>query len=477
MLLRQSALYLLANGLAAAIGFLSVIVLTRHVAPTEYGVFIVAMSVGTVLSTCFFTWQRHAVLRFQSEKEADVRLSLLAGYALTLALHPIALVLLVVLFRMPMQKALAAVLLAAAGAFFELGQEILRAQQRVPMYVRGAIVRSLASLCLCLGAVWLDLGGIGLVGAVVISYVVSAAISAPSIWQKPRAPFSGPTLKRLATYGLPITFSGAFVALTLALDRFALYALIGTEAVGIYGATAEFVRQCAIMPAISASLALAPLAVSQLQTEDGAATTRHLADGAEILIAVMLPAAVGLAIAAPQVAGTILGTDYRATAAILIPFLAFAFFFHSVSQQFVQLSFGLAEKPYLYIRHTASIFFINLALMLPLVMTFGIVGAAVSLLISEIAGVVIGFLMARAAFPLPRIDGRLLRIAASVGVMALVCLITQWLVDRTDAIGLIILVGAGALSYVAAAVAFNVVRLRPLAVRAWPGRASGPPGV
>jgi O-antigen/teichoic acid export membrane protein len=480
MLLRQSALYLIANGLAAAIGFLSVIVLTRLVSPSDYGVFIVAMSVGTVLSTCFFTWQRHAILRFQSEQAADVRLSLLAGYALTLALHPIALVLLVTVFRMPMQKALAAVLLAAAGALFELGQEILRAQQRVPSYVRGAIIRSLASLCLCLVAVWLDTGGLGLVAAVILSYLVSSAVSARAVWQAPRAPFSRTTLIRLATYGLPITFSGLFVALTLALDRFALYALLGTDAAGIYGATAEFVRQCAILPAISASLALAPLAVSQMKTDDGQTTTRHLADGAEILFAVMLPAAVGLAIAAPQVAGTILGPEYRLAAAQLIPWLAFAFFFHSVSQQFVQLSFGLAEKPYLYIRHTAAIFFINLALMLPLVKTFGVVGAAVSLLLSEFAGVIIGFWIARSAYPLPRIDGRLLRIASAVGVMTLVCLATQWAVDRTDGIGLAIIVAAGALSYAASAVALNVVRLRPQAALAWSlrrGRASEPPGV
>jgi O-antigen/teichoic acid export membrane protein len=190
MLFRQSALYLLANGSAAALGFLSVVVLTRLVAPAQYGVFIVAMSLGTVLSTGFFTWQRHAILRFQSEHKADVRMSLLTGSMLTLALHPFALLALVTVFRVPIEKAFAAVLLAAAGAFFELGQEILRAQQRVPMYVRGVVMRSVMSFCFCLVAVWYDAGGIGLVIAVLSSYVLSALASAREVWRGPRQPAS-----------------------------------------------------------------------------------------------------------------------------------------------------------------------------------------------------------------------------------------------------------------------------------------------
>jgi O-antigen/teichoic acid export membrane protein len=479
MMLRQSILYLAANGLAAAIGFLSVIVLTRLVAPAEYGVFIVAMSLGTVLSTCFFTWQRHAILRFQSEDRADVRLSLLVGYGLTLALHPIAVLILVYVFRIPMEKALAAVLLAAAGAFFELGQEILRARQRVTAYVRGALLRSFTSFAFCLTAVWLGAGGLGLVAAVIGGYLFSTMLLAGHVWSRPRASPCAATLVRLATYGLPITMSGAFVALTLALDRFVLYSVLGTEAAGVYGATAEFIRQCAIIPAISVSLALAPLAVSNMKKEDGNITSGHMADGAELLFAVMLPAAVGLAIAAPHLAETILGPDYRAAAITLIPILAFAFFAHSVSQQYVQLSFGLAERPSLYIFHTGSIFALNLVLMLPLVKAFGIQGAALSLLISETAGVFIGLWMARKAYPLPRIDGRIARIVGAVMIMALVCGATRYLMHRTDALGLAVMVTIGALTYAASAIALDVAHARTpvLAFAASAaGRSAHPPG-
>jgi O-antigen/teichoic acid export membrane protein len=468
VLLRQSALYMVANAVAAVIGFASVMALTRLVAPSDYGVFVVATSLGTVLATVSFTWLRHAILRFQSGPDADVRLSALAGYGLTVSLYPLALAVLFYVFHVPLAKAVVALLFAAGMSFFELGQEILRARQRVENYVASTLIRSAVSLLCCLVAIVSGGSGLTLALAMVAGYAVSALVMAPRIWQRPRQGPRFETLVTLARYGMPITLSGLFVALTLALDRFALFYVLGTEAAGIYGATAEFVRQCAILPAVSASLAIAPLAVATWDRQDGAATTRHLADGCELLLAVMLPAAVGLAIAAPQLAGTIIGPAYRETAATLIPILAFAFLAHVVSQQYIQLSFGLANQPQRYIWHTVSIFLINLVLMLPLIKLFGIRGAALSFLLSEAAGVVIGLWMARTAYALPALGGRILRIAVAVVAMAAAALLARQLVDRTDILGLGAVVLAGSLAYGIAAVGMDVAGTRHQALAAVP---------
>ncbi len=460
MLIKQSMLYMIANVAAAVIGFSSVFVLTRLVMPGEYGLFVVAVGIGNVCATALFTWLRHAVLRFQSEADADVRLSALSGYALTLFAYPIVLLILLTVFRVPLEKAAAAVLFASCIALFELGQEVLRAQQRVPLYVFGTVARSTLTFAFCIGSVLLGGGGLVLVVAMAAGYATAALLLSPRIWSRPRVPPTRATIMKLARYGLPITLSGVFVALTLALDRFALFALVGTDAAGVYGATADFVRQCAILPAISASLAIAPLAVSALNRDDTAATTRHLADGLELLIAVMLPAVVGLAIAAPQVAGTLLGPDYRAAATGLIPILALAIFAHTLSQQYVQLSFGLANKPQLYIWHTGANFIVNLILMVPLIQWFGLTGAAMSLLISECFGVLLGFFLTRQAFTLPIVPGRLARILAAVGVMAMVTSFVQSLGVRVDVLGLLLLVGSGAFAYITAAVLFDAVGVR-----------------
>ncbi len=460
MLMRQSVLYMVANIAAAVFGFTSVFVLTRLVVPAEYGLFVVAVGIGNVCATGLFTWLRHAVLRFQSEADADVRLSALTGYGLTLFAYPVVLLVLLAGFRLPFEKAAAAVLFASCIALFELGQEILRARQRVPAYVLGTVTRSALSFGFCLGAVLLGGGGLSLVVAMAAGYAVASLLQSPRIWAAPRVAPTRATILRLARYGMPITLSGVFVASTLVLDRFALFALAGTDAAGIYGATADFVRQCAILPAISASMAIAPLAVSALNRDDGAATSRHLADGLELLVAVMLPAVAGLAIAAPQVAGTILGPEYRVAATSLIPIFAFAIFAHTLSQQYVQLSFGLANKPHLYVWHTGANLLVNLILMVPMIWWFGLNGAAMSLLISETFGVALGLYMSRRAFALPIVPARIGRILAAVAIMAVATSIVQVLVDRTDLVGLGLLVGAGALTYIVAAICLDAVGAR-----------------
>ena len=251
MLLRQSALYMTANVAAAVLGFASVMMLTRLVAPADYGVFVVAVGIGNVYATLTFTWLRHAILRFQSQPGADVRLSALAGYGLTLLVHPLALAVLLAVFHVPTTTALAVVLFAAAMALFELGQEIQRARQQIRGYVIGTVMRGALSFAFCVCAVLLGGTGLTLVVAMAAGYAVAAALQARRIWAAPRFSADRTTLLRLARYGGPITVSGGFVALTLALDRFAVFALLGADAAGTYGAAADFVRQCAILPAVS----------------------------------------------------------------------------------------------------------------------------------------------------------------------------------------------------------------------------------
>lgn len=452
-----------ANLIAAAIGFVSVMLLTRLVEPADYGVYVVAVSLGTIVAAMSFTWLRHAIMRFQSEPGADIRLSALVGYAATIGFLPAILVIMLAVFRVPLTIAITALAFAAAMMLFELGQELLRARQQVRVQALAGVSRTTLSLVLCLTAVWSGFGGIGLIVGMTLGYLLIALASTPSVWQKPLRPFEPATLRTLAIYGVPITLSGFFVAVNVSLDRLVLAALLGPEQAGVYGAIADFVRQCAILPAISASMSIAPIAVAALAKDGDTTIDQGLSDGAELLLAVLLPTVVGLAIAAPEISGVVLGPAYRDAAPGLIPIIGCAYMAHMISQQFVQLSFSLAKKPSFFIYHTGLILAVNLALIFPLVSSFGPRGAAISFLIAEVSGVVVGFIMARRAFPLPLAASRLARVAASVAIMAVTTLAIQRLVGRTDVIGLVIVLATGIASYVAAAYVANVVQIQSLA--------------
>ncbi len=466
MLIRQSAAYMVANGCSAALGFLAVVVFTQLLAPADYGLYVVASSMGTILAALLFTWLRQSILRFESEGGgADVRLTALAGYVLSMAILPLALGVLVVAARLPWVTAAAAVLLAAALSFYDLGQELLRARLQAGSYMIAAVVRSVVSLALAVAAIKAGGGGLGLVAAVACAYGIAALVSARAVWRRPLKPFDRAMLSTFLAFGAPITVSGVLFAIHMGLDRLVVFRMVGAEAAGHYGASADFVRQCIVYPALSASLAIAPLAVRTFASAGADAARRHLAIGGELLLVLIAPAVVGIAVTAPDIAAVVFGPQYRAAAATLMPVIALAWLFYTLSQHFVHLSFNLAQKPSLYIIHGAGTLGLNAALIVPLVQSFGAIGAAWSFLLAEAGGLVLGGVLARRAFPLPNIWTAAVRVATASLVMGGAVHLVVRSFAAPGFVSLLAGVATGVLVYAALAFALDLVGARALVRR------------
>jgi O-antigen/teichoic acid export membrane protein len=180
----------------------------------------------------------------------------------------------------------------------------------------------------------------------------------------------------------------------------------------------------------------------------------------ELLLAVLLPAAIGLGIVAPHIANVMLGEAYRTAATAIIPILALAFLMHMLSQQYVQLSFSLADRPSLYALHTGGILLANALLIAPLIRLYDLPGAALSFLIAETFGVVLGLLMSTRTYRLPLIPRRALRVLVATAGMAMVAWFLRVVVDRTDLIGLFAIVLPAMASYLILLVALDVFDAR-----------------
>lgn len=459
MLLRHSVLYLIANGVSALLGFAAVFVFTRLLSPAEYAIVVLAMVVGTIIAALLFTWLRHAVLRFQADGVTDVRLTALTGYAAVLTLYPVAVVVAAFAGNMPWWHAAAGAAFAIGVTIYELGQEILRARQLPARILVMSTVRAVLSFALCLLAVSLGGGGFAYVLMVAVAYGVASLAMSRTIWSRPLAPADPALLRTMLIYGAPISASGLILALHSTIDRIALAAFAGPEIAGAYGATADLVRQCIIYPALSASLALAPIAVRALSAPPEELETK-ISEGFELLLALLLPAALGLAIIAPSLTVVLFGPQYRDTAAAVIPIVAFVWFFQCMSQQYVQLSFSLARKSHLFAWHTAAGLAIGLVLMVPMVKVWGAVGAATAMLIAEIGCLAAGAWLTRFAHPLPWPLGRSARIAAAGFAMAAAALTVQAIAGAPGLLPLLMIVATGIVAYALALVALDVLGAR-----------------
>lgn len=464
MLLRHSALYLVANGVSALLGFAAVFVFTRLLSPAEYAIIVLTIVVGTIIAALLFTWLRHAVLRFQADGVTDVRLTALAGYACVLALYPVAVVVAALAGNMPWWHAAAGAAFAIGVTLYELGQEILRARQLPARILVMSTARATLSFVLCLLVVSLGGGGFAYVITVALAYAATTLAMSRVIWSPPLAPVDPVLLRTMLIYGAPISLSGLILALHSTIDRIALAAFAGPEVLGAYGATADLVRQCIVYPALSASLALAPIAVRAL-TAPREELEQKISEGFELLLALLLPAAVGLAIVAPSLAVVLFGPQFRETAMAVIPIVAFVWFFQCMSQQYVQLSFSLARKSHLFAWHTSAGLAIGLVLMVPMVRAWGAVGAATAMLLAEIGCLIAGAWLTRFAHPMPWPVGRIARTMAAAAVMAAAALAVRAVAGTPGIVPLLMMVAAGVAAYAAALVAFDVLGARGHAQR------------
>ncbi|WP_036026762.1 lipopolysaccharide biosynthesis protein, partial [Bradyrhizobium yuanmingense] len=264
---------------------------------------------------------------------------------------------------------------------------------------------------------------------------------------------------------LPLTLAGLSVAVYSACDRLIVAYLLGKDAAGIFGVAADLPRQFMVMIASSVAAATVPLVFRSLSENNGETTRERLTESLELLLVVVAPVAVWLALAADQVAGTLVGIDFRAGVSALLPTLVLARLFGIANQFYVQISFQLAERPFMLAAQSFLTLVISVILMFALIGGYGLYGAALATLATEAIGFLVALVLMHRAHPVPFELNRLAGVAASAALMAAAILVARAQAGGTGLASLVIVSLAGGLAYAAAAWLLNVANVRTLSLR------------
>lgn len=461
-MVRQVSSYLLANIVSAVFGFASVVIFTRLLGPAEYGIYVVGFSIAAMISALTFGWIKSSVVPFSADgNDTDLRLTMGLAFPALLLLIPVLYFGISAFAPQSLPYLLPAILLAFGIGFFEFYLEIFRAKQDTMSYMWATILRAASALGVALLLVlFFDLGGTGLLASVAISYFLVALVYSVSIWRHPVKPFDPKLLRAILAFGLPMTVSGTVFVAQAMLDRFVLAGQMGEHAAGIYGASADLVRQIILFPGVAIGSAVAPIAAMLLAQNDRPALDRHLVDSTELLLGILAPAAMGLAIIAAKLGNLVLGEEFRADAAIIIPIIALAWVLRSMSYQVLHVSFQIRKTPGLMLGQGVAILAINAVALFVLVPRFGLAGAAAALVISEAAGVVIGCALTRWSYPVPLEAKPFFKVGLATAAMA----IPTFLVDRafsgTGIFDIALPVVTGILAYGLAGYVLDVASMR-----------------
>ena len=466
MLNRHFSIYLVAYILPAAVGFFAVTAYTRLLSPAEYGVYVVGLSLAGILGAVFFAWIKLSVSRYQAmSAEVDFRGTAIVAFALTAAVL-CATTPLVVLFRsdVSVELLLASMFVAIMANAVDVGQEFERAKLRPYRFAAISIVRSVSSVGFGLLGIWLGWGGLGLLAAFGLGSL--AGIILNLVGDRTRiARFQRSQFTQLARYGLPLTLAGLSVAVYSACDRLIVAYLLGKDAAGIFGVAADLPRQFMVMIASSVAAATVPLVFRSLSENNGETTRERLTESLELLLVVVAPVAVWLALAADQVAGTLVGIDFRAGVSALLPTLVLARLFGIANQFYVQISFQLAERPFMLAAQSFLTLVISVILMFALIGGYGLHGAALATLATEAIGFLVALVLMHRAHPVPFELNRLAGVAISAAAMAAAILIARAQAGGTGLASLVIVSFAGGLAYAAVAWLLNVANVRTLSLR------------
>lgn len=295
--------------------------------------------------------------------------------------------------------------------------------------------------------------------ALVISHIVGAALSVVLsyvlIAGRPRLAFDKKIARELFYYGRFISAAGVIIFITSEIDNMFVGKLLGIEALGFY----VLAYTLANLPATHFSKVISGImlpAYSRLQTDLPALRNAYLKT-LRFVSLLAIPAAFGIGALATEIIQVVYGAKWLPAVDALRVLVVYGC---------LRAIGSLSGYLYNAIGRPNITFYLNFAKLLgililiyPMTKAYGLVGAAIAVTVPVVFEVFIGMILLRTTIGLHLIDiaRPLLRYTLLSTAMTIVLMLIQQSMTNFDVISLLVLIGAGVLSYLI--LGFNDVRL------------------
>ncbi len=474
MLIRHSAIYVVARLLPGAIGLGTTAALTRLLSPETYGEYGIALVIMTFGSTLMFDWLAVSFLRFYQARREDkrvvgtvIRLFLaLMGVSAGAALCCWAAGLVPAEFA---SVAAAGLALTWANSWFELVARFEIADFKPVRYLLMNLGRSGLILAGAVGVAWLTRSAAWTAFGGAAGMLAGTLLGDVRKWRAAAAPFDSGFARQLLTFGAPLACSMAMNSCIFSVSR-GLIALRGSDIeLGYYTAAYVMVQSTLLSAGGGIASAGYSLAVRAVEGGDAAAARAQLAQNGAVLIAALAPIAAGMALTAPGIARLVVAPSLAAHVSPIMPWMAAGTFLWCVRSHHLDHAFQLGRAPGLQVRVTGLAAAISVSLSYVLIPREGAVGVAMALTAAMVVACVHAWHQGKRAYPIPLPVAAAARAALGCGAMAAVIEV----MSSAGCASLAAQVCAGIVTYVAVCLATNTLDSR-LVLRArlatWRGR-------
>ncbi len=464
----HALIYLLAFAMPGVFGFFAFSIYTRILSPEEYALYSVGTSVSFLIGNVAYGWIRFSVGRYQAESPAANFLPfLLVCYlAVTALLIPVIGVSSSLIQSLPAVAVTAVSALTMAQALFDISQEIRRARGQSIAFAKATIGRSLLSFTFAVAGAFYFFSGAGLVFGIATGFALMAMLFLfkNRTWLF-RHTLGPKEVNRFLIYGVPLTLSGLAFAGNSTAARTMVATVLGASDAGQFGAALDVTTQLAGIIAASVSAIVAPMAIRACRDGGAAAARERLGDGVELMLGALAPATAGLVILAQSFGDIVVGPRFEQAAQTLIPLLAISRAIDAFSQYYLHLGFQILERPSLQVVCGGVTLIVNVTLAYILLPTHGVLGAVYSLLIGDLVGLAVSFLLLRTMFPMPLPVPALIRVGLATGLMIAICAPLAHSLSDRPLLSLLIVPVVGILVYGAGAYALDIAKVRTQSIR------------
>jgi O-antigen/teichoic acid export membrane protein len=424
MLLRHIAWYLADRGLASGFNLLAIVAYTRLLTSEEFGRYALVIAGVGLANAVAFQWLCLGVLRFLplQERPRRVFLSTVAASFLALVgLSGLGAVGGLAVTDDPILRRLLilATVLLWVQALFELHLHLARSQLLPRRYAAMSSAKALLAAGLGMSFAWFGFGASGLLLGLILGML--AVVIYPTVRgnRQFRLRSSDAAVAwQLVGYGAPLVATFALQFVVASSDRFLIGWLLSEDAVGRYAVSYDLADQSIRMLMMIVNLAAYPLAVRALQEFGPEAARRQLGLQLNLLLLVALPATVGLALIAENVAGTVIGQAFRQEAAALLRLVAWATLLSGLQAYYANLSFQLGQRTMFQVWIAAAAAAVNFSLNLWWIPLLGVAGAAYATMVAYAIALVASLACGTRVFRLPGPDLDSVKIAVATVAMA-----------------------------------------------------------
>jgi O-antigen/teichoic acid export membrane protein len=268
-------------------------------------------------------------------------------------------------------------------------------------------------------------------------------------------------LTKVCTYGIPLSLTVGLAYVIGSSDRYLIAYFLGDAAAGVYSVAVDFTSQTLTLLLMTVSMAIVPLAMRSWENNDHEGARQQMRHNSALLLAIGIPAVIGLMVLAPGISSCFLGKTFRDDAARIMPIIALGTFLSGYKAYYLDTAFQFVHRTIYQVWIVLFAAIVNIVLNLIMIRPFGVIGAAGASVIAYLISMVLTAYYGRRHFalPFPKVD--FLQVLTAGGAMAV---LLYPLRDSRGSMALIAEILAGGALYGVVLLSLNFLGLRTLVV-------------